>query len=120
MANIAASGIVLEPLTKDNYDNWSCLVRNYLSGHGLWGVVLSVAEMGVGSKEEMEKWEMKNTKALHIIQLACGSENLTHIRETKTAKEAWNYFSATYGSELKADSDIEQGMSKSVIVFLNG
>jgi hypothetical protein len=54
---------------------------------------------------------------LHIIQLACGSENLTHIREIKTAKEAWNYFSATYGSELKADSDIEQGISKSVSFF---
>ncbi|KAK2373760.1 hypothetical protein P8452_46691 [Trifolium repens] len=110
MANIAASGIVLEPLTKDNYDNWSCLVRNYLLGHGLWEVVISVAEMGVGSKEEIEKWNMKNAKALHIIQLACGSENLAHIKDLHTAKEAWNYFSASYGSELKADSDIEQGV----------
>ncbi|CAJ2647115.1 unnamed protein product [Trifolium pratense] len=110
MANIAASGIVHEPLTKDNYDNWSCLVRNYLLGHGLWGIVISNAEMGVGSKEEIEIWEMKNAKALHIIQLACGSENLADIKDLHTAKEAWNNFSTSYSSELKAESDIEQGV----------
>ncbi|RHN54750.1 hypothetical protein MtrunA17_Chr5g0410251 [Medicago truncatula] len=109
MSSIAASGIVLEPLTKDNYDNWSCLVRNYLAGHDLWGVVSSVSTIGVGSKEEVEAWNRDNAKALHIIQLACGSENLAHIRDFHTAKDAWNYFSASYGSELKAYSDIEQG-----------
>jgi len=56
MASIAASGIVLEPLTKDNYDNWSCLVRNYLAGHDLWGVVTSVSTIVVVSKEEVEAW----------------------------------------------------------------
>ncbi|CAL5188437.1 unnamed protein product [Lathyrus oleraceus] len=110
MTSIAATGIVLEPLTKDNYDNWSCLVRNYLVGHGLWGVVTSVSKMGVESKEAAETWNMMNAKALHIIQLACGSENLTHIRNLQSAKEAWNKLGASYGSELKADSDIEQGV----------
>ncbi|XP_024640501.2 uncharacterized protein [Medicago truncatula] len=110
MASISANAIVLEPLTKDNYDNWSCLVRNYLEGHDLWGVVTSVSKMGVGSKEEVEAWNKVNAKVLHIIQLACGSENLTHIRDFDSAKEAWNYFSALYGSELKAESDIEQGV----------
>ena len=109
MASISANAIVLEPLTKDNYDNWSCLVRNYLEGHDLWGVVTSVSKMGVGSKEEVEAWNKVNAKVLHIIQLACGSENLAHIRGFHTAKEAWNYFSALYGSELKAETDIEQG-----------
>lgn len=108
--SIAASGIVLEPLTKDNYENWSCLVRNYLVGHGLWGVVTSIPEIGARSKIEYEIWNRKNGKALHIIQLTCGPENLTHIRDLHIAKEAWNKLGATYSSDLQADPDIEQGM----------
>ncbi|RHN54759.1 putative ankyrin repeat-containing domain, PGG domain-containing protein [Medicago truncatula] len=108
--SIAASGIVLEPLTKDNYENWSCLVRNYLVGHGLWGVVTSIPEIGARSKIEYEIWNRKNGKALHIIQLTCGPENLTHIRDLHIAKEAWNKLGATYSSDLQADPDIEQGV----------
>ncbi|CAJ2647124.1 unnamed protein product [Trifolium pratense] len=110
MSSMAANGIVLEPLTKYNYDNWSCLMRNYLVGHGLWEVVISGSRMDVQSKKEIKTWEMKNGKALHIIQLACGSENLKYIRDFHTAKEAWNFFGASYNSELKDDSDLEQGL----------
>lgn len=106
----AASGIVLETLTKDNYDNWSALVKNYLIGQGLWGVVKSDPGTGGGnSTVDPRIWEKKNAKALHAIQLACGSE-ITHIREVEKAKEAWNKLSALYSSKLKADPDIEQGM----------
>ncbi|WJX56294.1 hypothetical protein P8452_41964 [Trifolium repens] len=110
MASMAANGIVLEPLTKYNYDNWSCLVRNYLVGHGLWEVVISGSRMDVQSKEAAEIWKKMNAKALHIIQLACGSENLTYIRDFHTAKEAWNFFGASYNSESKDDSDLEKGL----------
>jgi len=105
----AASGIVLEPLTRDNYENWSALVRNYLIGQGLWGVVTFVSEIGVKPKTVSDSWRKKNAKALHIIQLACGTEILSQIRDVETAKEAWNRLGALYSSQLKADSDIEQG-----------
>jgi len=101
----AASGIVLEPLTRDNYENWSALVRNYLIGQGLWGVV-----SGVKPKLVSDLWKRKNAKALHIIQLACGTEILSQIRNVETAKEAWNRLGVLYSSQIKADSDIEQGM----------
>ncbi|KAK7366999.1 hypothetical protein VNO80_09004 [Phaseolus coccineus] len=106
----AASGIVLEPLTRDNYENWSALVRNYLIGQGLWGVVIFVSEIGVKPKIVSDSWKKKNAKALHIIQLACGKEILSQIRDVETAKEAWNRLGALYSSQLKADSDIEQGV----------
>ncbi|GAU39603.1 hypothetical protein TSUD_276430 [Trifolium subterraneum] len=35
-SNIASTGIVLEVLTKDNYLDWSVLVKNYLIGKELW------------------------------------------------------------------------------------
>ena len=41
-ASIASTGIVLEALRKDNYENWSALVENYLVGRGLWhGIVVA-------------------------------------------------------------------------------
>ncbi|XP_057444863.1 uncharacterized protein LOC130737111 [Lotus japonicus] len=94
------SGIVLEPLTKGNYDNWSRLVENYLRGQVLWDVV---------DPDLYEIWRMKNAKVLHIIQLACGSEALTHIRKGYTAKDAWNELHAIYHTRLKTDLPIEQG-----------
>lgn len=108
--NLAARGIVLESLTRDNYDNWSALVKNYLMGEGLWGVVTSVSEISAKPKTDCENWKRENAKALHIIQLACGSEILNQIRHVETAKEAWNRLGALYSSQLKADPDIEQGM----------
>jgi hypothetical protein len=109
MASIGGvNGIVLEPLTEDNYDNWSCLVRNYLKGHDLWDGVL-----GPRSEDQTDTdkdLRTKNAKALHVIQLACGSKNLLRIRDFHTAKEAWDFFCATYSEELINHLDIEQGM----------
>ncbi|XP_014519496.1 uncharacterized protein LOC106776531 [Vigna radiata var. radiata] len=105
-----ASGIVLEPLSRDNYENWSALVRNYLIGQGLWGVVTFVSEIGAKAKTVSDSWKRKNAKALHIIQLACGKEILSQIRDVETAKEAWNRLGALYSSHLKAHSDIEKGV----------
>lgn len=104
-SNIAVNGIVLEQLTKDNYENWRCLVKHYLEGHDLWDVVLDPSRDG----ETDQNWKRKNAKALHIIKLSCGSENLTRIRNIEVAKEAWNKLAAAYSSELTADPDIEQG-----------
>ncbi|XP_020216816.2 uncharacterized protein LOC109800448 [Cajanus cajan] len=108
--SLAGSGLVLEPLTRDNYENWSALVRNYLIGEDLWEVVAFVSEVSVKPKAFSKTWERQNAKALYIIQLASGSEVLTQIRDLETAKEAWNRLEALYSSQLKADPDDELGM----------
>jgi len=110
-SNIVGNAIVFEPLTKENYDYWSCLVRNYLLGQGLWGFVTSISEStGPRSRRETEVWNRRNGKALHIIQLACGPENISRIKDLQSAREAWNELSAHYSSDLSADPDIEQGI----------
>lgn len=35
-ASIPSNAIVVEVLNRENYSNWSALVRNYLIGNGLW------------------------------------------------------------------------------------
>ncbi|MED6212525.1 hypothetical protein PIB30_084244, partial [Stylosanthes scabra] len=120
--NIASTGIVLEALTKDNYENWSTLVKNYLLGQGLWhGIVDAQAhqnhhnsnsDTGEQSHKKEEKksdtdeeWIRKNAKALHAIQLACGSENLSNIRKFDKAREAWNHLRISFSEDVRGFPD---------------
>ncbi|MED6179536.1 hypothetical protein PIB30_001828 [Stylosanthes scabra] len=102
-----------EALTKDNYEKWSVLMKNYLMGRGLWDVVESNSPppppSSLPEKPSFRKWKMQNASALHIIQLSCTSDTFAQIRRLQTAKEAWNHLSASFGSNLQADIDIEQG-----------
>ncbi|KAL1322113.1 hypothetical protein AAHE18_14G173300 [Arachis hypogaea] len=107
---IASTGIVLEALRKDNYENWSALVENYLVGQGLWhGIVEADPKKPDHNSEKDDEWRVKNAKALHAIQLACGSENLSKIRTFKKAREAWNHLKISFSEDVRAFPDIEQG-----------
>ncbi|RYR61307.1 uncharacterized protein [Arachis hypogaea] len=112
-ASIASTGIVLEALRKDNYENWSTLVKNYLVGEGLWhGIVESdpnKPDYGEKDNDSKNEWRWKNAKALHAIQLACGSENLSNIRKFEKAREAWNHLKISFSEDVRAFPDIEQG-----------
>lgn len=104
-AHIASTGIVLEALTRDNYLNWSVLVKNYLMGKRLWH---NIVEGDLKTKDR--SWEFKNRQALHAIQLSCGYQTLSQIRKCETAKEAWNHLKAAFSEDLKAENDdIEKG-----------
>ncbi|KAE9588403.1 putative ankyrin repeat-containing domain, PGG domain-containing protein [Lupinus albus] len=108
--SIASTGIVLEVLTKDNYENWSTLVENYLVGQGLWhGIVEGDSKIDHYKPDPDWDWISKNSKALHAIQLSCGSDTLGKIRQFKTAKDAWNHLKASFSEDVKAYPDIEQG-----------
>jgi hypothetical protein len=90
----AATGIVLEVLTRDNYLDWSALVKNYLIGKDLWDNIL---EGNLDS--DRPYWKSKNGEALHVIQLTCGHYTLGQIRNCVTAQEAWNHLKASFLSE---------------------
>ncbi|XP_039690885.1 uncharacterized protein [Medicago truncatula] len=121
-ANIASTGIVLEVLTRDNYLDWSVLVKNYLIGKGLWdnvveGNVNPIQSDGKTKNDDalhskQSDWKSKNGQALHAIQLSCGHYTLRQIRNCVTAQEAWNHLKAVFSEDLRADksyNDIEQG-----------
>ncbi|MCH84641.1 ankyrin repeat containing protein [Trifolium medium] len=105
--NIASTGIVLEALTRDNYLDWSVLVKNYLIGKGLWDNIVHVDK--VEDMVNRPVWKSKNGQALHAIQLSCGHHNLHLIRNFVTAQEAWNYLKVHFDEDLKAYHDIELG-----------
>ncbi|MED6212754.1 hypothetical protein PIB30_086588, partial [Stylosanthes scabra] len=105
--NIASTGIVLEALTKDNYENWSTLVKNYLLGQGLWHGMVEAHQIQnhKSNSDSDEEWIRKNAKALHAIQLACGSENLSNIRKFEKAREAWNHLKISFSEDVRAFPD---------------
>ncbi|RVW32731.1 hypothetical protein CK203_045555 [Vitis vinifera] len=91
--SLALIGIVPEELTEENYENWKACLRNYLIGQGLWDVVSGVDPKPgeKGETEAFETWRKKNAMALHAIQMSCGSHALVNIRETDSAKFAWDH-----------------------------
>ncbi|KAK2366086.1 hypothetical protein QL285_079509 [Trifolium repens] len=110
-ANIASTGIVLEVLTRDNYLDWSVLVKNYLIGKNLW---YNIVEGNLDRKDP--NWKSKNGQALHAIQLSCGNYILRQIRNFETAQDAWNHLKADFSEDLKAEHhDIERGSFQSEI-----
>ncbi|KAI4305479.1 hypothetical protein L6164_028844 [Bauhinia variegata] len=113
-ASVSFNGIVSEVLTNDNYENWSALVKNYLIGQGFWDVVSSSS-----AKSGDEDWKMKNGKALHAIQLSCGSDALAWIRNCETAKEAWNQLSFSFSSDMGGDRDTELGIMDDIVLGHN-
>ncbi|KAK7291088.1 hypothetical protein RIF29_05970 [Crotalaria pallida] len=112
--SITSTGIVLEVLTKDNYENWSTLVENYLVGEGLWH---DTVEADSKVDRSTPDWKSKNGKALHAIQLSCGSDTLGKIRHFKSAKEAWNHLKTSFSEDVKAFPDIEQGQGNERFIF---
>ncbi|TKY70070.1 Ankyrin repeat domain-containing protein 50 [Spatholobus suberectus] len=103
--NVASWGSVQEVLTKDNFQRWKTLMKNYLLAKNLWAVVENDS-----TKFTSPRSRRMNAEALLIIQLSCGSKIFDDIRHFETAKEAWNHLCSHYGSELKAKLDIEHGV----------
>lgn len=109
--SMASTRIVLEALRKDNYENWSNLVENYLIGESLWH---DTVVRDSKPDHNNPTWTSKNAKALHAIQLACGAETLGKIRQFKTAREVWNHLKATFSEDVRAYPDIEQGRDRDI------
>ncbi|XP_071913957.1 uncharacterized protein [Coffea arabica] len=89
----AATGIVPEMLTEENYEDWKVCLKHYLVGHGLWGVVSGKEpEPSKDKKQEHEEWKKKNALALHAIQLSCGPATYAKFKEAHIcARVAWNH-----------------------------
>ncbi|KHN29416.1 Ankyrin repeat-containing protein [Glycine soja] len=192
-ASIPSNAIVVEVLNRENYSNWSALVRNYLIGNGLWYDIIQdkddekevpyiedndedpknhIEGNDKGSKPRFQgnfiealkppfpmpspqdeedpeqsyiegndenqtskkknendstkstsakesrsrKWEYKNRRALHAIQLSCGKA-VGQIKECKTAKEAWKHLKTSFSEDVYAHYDSKQSRFFSELIL---
>ncbi|CAB4268878.1 unnamed protein product [Prunus armeniaca] len=84
---VSADAAVVEVLNGRNYLDWSVLVKTYLLAQDLWDVVEEDEEE---ADDKFKAWRKKNATALHTIQISCGRDTFSLIRDTTSAKRAWD------------------------------
>ncbi|CAB4268864.1 unnamed protein product [Prunus armeniaca] len=88
---VSADAAVVELLDSSNYVDWSVWVKTYLLAQDLWDVVeQDEEEEEEESDDNFKAWREKNATALHTIQISCGREASSLIRNTSSAKRAWD------------------------------
>ena len=93
----AFSAAVLEVLKQDNYLDWSVRVKTYLMAQDLWDVVESRSEPPAREDDAAFKfWSKTNAMALHVIQMLCGPDTFSDIREISSARIAWDTLAEKY------------------------
>ena len=82
---------------QDNYLDWSIRLKTYLMIQGLWDFVESSSEpLTTKTGSASKPWIKKNAKALHAIQMFCGPDIFSDIREISSAKIAWDTLAEKY------------------------
>ena len=82
---------VVEVLKQDNYFDCSVRVKTYLMAQDLWDIVESRSDSPTPENEAAFKvWSKMNAMALHVIQISCGPDTFSDIRETTSARNAWD------------------------------
>ena len=97
---------VLGPLAEDNYEDWSFKVKTYLIAQDVWKIVdtFDKEPNPANGKVTFEDWEKKNAMALHVIQITCGPQAFSKIREITSARDAWKTLAAKYKWARKESS----------------
>jgi hypothetical protein len=91
----ALCAAVHEVLDKRNYEDWSVRVQTYLMAHDLWDIVKAPPKLE-GDEATLKGWSKKNSMALHVIQISCGSDAFSKIRKITSAKDAWDTLAEKY------------------------
>lgn len=76
----------IEKLNNKNYFSWKFKVKLILIKDDLWETITDEAP---DSERPLVRWNKKDAKALSTIGLTVEDNQLVHIRNKNTAKEAW-------------------------------
>ncbi|XP_062173618.1 uncharacterized protein LOC133879086 [Alnus glutinosa] len=93
------SAAVHAVLDKHNYEDWSVRVQTYLMAHDLWVIVNATTEhpnLLEDDEATIMVWRKKNSMALHVIQISCGSDAFSKIRKITSARDAWDTLEGMY------------------------
>ncbi|XP_040995182.1 uncharacterized protein LOC121241466 [Juglans microcarpa x Juglans regia] len=90
-----------------NYEEWKVRVKTYLLSQDLWQDVQQTDEPFPGRGRE-------NFMALHVIQISCGPQPFSEIKNIMNAREAWKTLADRYGRRhvaIEQDTSEENSMS---------
>ncbi|KAF5442037.1 hypothetical protein F2P56_036949 [Juglans regia] len=88
-------------LGKENYENWSSCIKNYLLAQDLWDIIETSMEPPCKPEDddhevEFKAWRKKNAATLHAIQISCGMNILSEIKGISSAKILWDKLAKKY------------------------
>ncbi|XP_073826918.1 uncharacterized protein [Musca autumnalis] len=86
---MSSSMFNIEKLSEDNYESWHLQMKSVLIHQDLWEVVSD----DVAAEKKDAVWKKKDEKAMATIILCISPVQLSYIKNSKTAKEAWNCLS---------------------------
>ena len=106
--SVTPNTIVHEVLREGNYENWRTCIKRYLVAEDLWDIVknLSTKPNKHEDPELYFAWKTKNAKSLHAIQISCSPSMLSHIREFKIVKEAWDFLAKMHNPTLSRGGSV--------------
>ena len=84
-----ASMYNIEKLNKTNWSSWKMRMEAIFFDRELDGIVDGTEEKP-DDPEALKKWKRKNGNALSQITLCVADSEINHIKQFKTAKEAWD------------------------------
>lgn len=93
MANSVAS---IEKLNGENYGTWCIQVKSLLITLDLWNTIEVACPTDDAGKTA---WLNSDRKALATLTLSVKSSELIHIKNSKTAKEAWEVLNSLYNTD---------------------
>jgi len=98
--------VVLQVLEKDNYVAWTVRVKTYLMAHDLWDVIEATTEPPSLEDDEaaFKAWSMKNSTALHVIQISCGPDIFSNIIQISSTKIAWDTLAKKFLRVIEKDN----------------
>ncbi|KAG2672630.1 hypothetical protein I3760_13G051200 [Carya illinoinensis] len=90
--------VVPEVLGTKNYENWSACIKNYLLAQDLWDIIETTTEPPNPEDDEVEfkAWRKRNAATLHAIQISCGIDILSKIKDISPARVLWDTLAKMY------------------------
>ena len=89
----------MEKFKGPNYHLWKFKMKTLLKDKGLWDIVEGTRvapEASLDSGNALKEWRKKEDKAMALIVLALGDEQLMHVQSAGTSAEAWQKLGAVH------------------------
>ncbi|UYV78459.1 hypothetical protein LAZ67_16001473 [Cordylochernes scorpioides] len=86
----------IEKLNKQNFETWRLQMQMILIHSDLWNYVNEANVKLEPGNQEFTNWQNKDQKALATIVLSLNPSELIHVKNCKTAEEAWKKIEEVY------------------------
>ena len=97
------SALPSEKLDRNNFASWEYKMKQYLVGQGYWSYIIGAHE----DKPETihanyPTWEQGASRVLYCLATCVHDHMLSHIRDAKTPKEAWENLKKIFAADTSA------------------